>query len=87
MITQRGGKYSQQYEKNETISRLRVDLNILEICQGNRKGLDKSERFCPKCVGHVETVDHFLLHYSAYAENRTVLRCTYHFKNQHGKNV
>jgi hypothetical protein len=58
-----------------TISRLRVDLKKLEICQGTKKGIPKDQRFCPKCSPQVETVQHFLLHCRAYDEKRAQLYC------------
>jgi hypothetical protein len=54
--------------RNIIISRLRLDMNILQESKGRKTG---DERTCPTCPDTIETVGHFILDCPHYSVQRT----------------
>ena len=53
-------------------SRLRLDMNKLEICQGRQRNIPRDLRKCPICKTAVETIAHFILECDGYRSERTI---------------
>ena len=59
--------------KDRTVfTRLRLDMNVLESCQGRFRKKDKDDRKCKTCAT-TETVAHFLTECPDYAQDRANL--------------
>ena len=52
----------------KTYTRLRIDLNILNICQSRYGKVSSSN--CSECTDQVESVNHFLFHCNRYRQVR-----------------
>jgi hypothetical protein len=63
-------KTIENVEIRNTFTRLRLDMNKLEICQGRHKNISREQRTCPNCRTNTETVQHFLLDCPTFSENR-----------------
>ena len=57
-------------EIRNTFTRLRCDMNKLQMCIGRRQNIPKENRLCPQCKAGTETVQHFLLDCQAYDKER-----------------
>jgi uncharacterized protein YbaR (Trm112 family) len=57
-------------ESRNIITRLRLDMNKLNICQGRFNKVPAHERICPMCSQDIESVKHFLLNCSQYNRER-----------------
>ncbi len=63
-------------------TRLRIDMNILGMCQGRFKKQERTQRKCPFC-NKIDTVSHFLLECKQYETERVTFasECSKHNLN------
>ena len=60
-------------ETRNILTRLRLDKNILNSCQGKYKKVNFDQRYCPFCpAGTIETVDHFIATCPKYTQTREI---------------
>lgn len=57
-------------ETRRLITRLRLDVNKLESCQGRYRNMDGDNKNCPFCPNEEKTVEHFLPKCKHYKEER-----------------
>jgi hypothetical protein len=57
-------------EIRNTFTRLRCDMNKLQMCVGRTQNIPREKRICPLCNTGTETVEHFLLDCQAYDNDR-----------------
>jgi hypothetical protein len=57
-------------EIRNTFTRLRCDMNKLQMCIGRMHNIPRENRICPLCKTGTETVQHFLLDCKVYEKER-----------------